>query len=99
MHRPDVVAITCIFLLLIADGGDWSVEKSPADIYEPMIPLDESLAKREVVRTIHANHENVVKFMCRAVGERSGPSVSAPLADPDLQPNMKLVVVMDSILR
>lgn len=70
------------------DGGDWSVAKSPEDVFEPMLPLpvSESAAKREVGRTICGqvhirsqeyiestkSHHYLAVFACRAVAKRKG---------------------------
>lgn len=45
-----------------------------------MIPTDANLAKREVVRRVISNHENLTRFALRGVGSPGQPSVSAPLA-------------------
>lgn len=62
------------------DGGAWLLSKKSIDCLEPMIPTDDGVARRDVVRRVLSNHANTVRFSTRAVGSRGSPGVSAPLA-------------------
>eukprot|EP01038_Epipyxis_sp_PR26KG_P004638 gene4638-6519_t len=84
----------------LIDGDDWSVEKDSNVLFEPMIPFDAMVAKREVVRNIIGNHDAIVKFCTRAVSKtRIGETVSAPLCDPGLQPNDSYIPYVDAAMR
>jgi glutathione S-transferase len=54
---------------------------------------------REAVERVTANHEAIVKFACRGAGKQGIPPVSAPLADPNAQPNLAAQGSVDACLR
>lgn len=67
--------------------------------FEPLIPLDEIIAGRELCRRIIGNHDGILNFMLRAVGTPGQPSVSAPLSDPFAKSNSKFFSDVDLSLR
>jgi len=81
------------------DGGCWDVSKDPATCLEPMLPADPLEARRDAVRNLLDNHDNVVKFACRGAGSEGVPAVRAELADPNASPNLSLVPPVDYALR
>lgn len=60
---------------------------------------DDEVARREAAERIVANHEAIVKFCLRAVGQPGMPRVSSPLADPNAIPNEKFTAQVDCAMR
>ena len=95
------------------DGGDWSVDKTGDKnnrfMKEPLLPLDKDAtsARREVARNILGNQASkceplyLAKFCARALsgGKMKGPSVDAPMSDPNLCSNEQYVPLLDGALR
>lgn len=88
---------------VLLDGGAWKLplHLGPKDL-EPlpdsMNPGDEA-ARHEAAYKLAANSEAIVKFACRAMGEKGAKQFSAPLADPYAKPNLNYVSDVDEMLR
>ncbi len=83
------------------DGRSWTLPLPPAQSgVEPLLPgWDEGSAKREAAAQLIGNHEAVVRFAARALGEPGVPPVMAELADPNAKPNEAYVPLLDLALR
>jgi glutathione S-transferase len=79
--------------------GSWTLPLK-ANGVEPLLPgSDEAAARREAATQLIANHEAVVKFAARALGEPGVPPVMAELADPNAKPNEAYLPLLDAALR
>jgi len=56
-------------------------------------------SKREAAERIIHNHENLIRFACRAVGTPGLPAAAAPLADPKAISNTDATQVIDFLMR
>jgi glutathione S-transferase len=80
----------------------WQLPLPPAGLaqLEPVSPhIDDADARLEAAERLMRNHERVVRFAARAVGERGSPPVAAPLADPRAKPDELAVPAVDAALR
>uniref|UniRef100_A0A6U2EXV2 GST N-terminal domain-containing protein n=1 Tax=Hemiselmis andersenii TaxID=464988 RepID=A0A6U2EXV2_HEMAN len=66
---------------------------------EPVQISDEAAARREAAERVIANHEAIVKFALRAVGQKGFPGVSSPLADPNAVPDLRFTPQVDAAMR
>ena len=48
---------------VLIDGGDWTLEKTAEECFEPMIPIDPEVAIREAVRNVLSNRDAVVRWV------------------------------------
>lgn len=79
--------------------GSWTLPLKPNGV-EPLLPgADEAAAKREAAAQLIGNHEAVVKFAARGLGEVGVPPLMAELADPNARPNESYVPLLDAALR
>lgn len=79
--------------------GSWNLPLAE-DGVEPLLPShDEATAQREAAAQLISNHDAVVKFAARALGEPGVPPVMAALADPNARPNEAYIPLLDSALR
>ena len=60
---------------------------------------DQSIAKREAVERVSANHEAIVAFACRGAGKEGFPQYGAPLSDPNAVSNKAVQPLVDTVLR
>eukprot|EP01031_Cornospumella_fuschlensis_P026502 gene26502-32026_t len=82
----------------LIDGGDWANLSSPP--LEAPLPPSLPVCAREAARRLLVNRQHIARFMARGWGAQSaGSKVSAPLADPHLQPSPVLLPALDSLLR
>ena len=82
--------------------GSWSLPLSPItnQSLEPLSAGDSPVLDRFMAASrLINNHEGVVRFALRGVGQPGQPSVSAPLADPYAKPNLDHEVEVDAALR
>ena len=63
-------------------GGAWKINKKPSECFEPMLPFDEVAARRDAIRRVIANKDNLVTFALRGISNR-GRRYGAPLANPE----------------
>ena len=82
--------------------GSWSLPLTP-DLggFEPDWTWagDEGEARKEAVERLTANHASIVSFACRGAGTKGFPRYSAPLADPNAEPNQALIPLVDTVLK
>ena len=71
------------------------LEPSPQDTLPPSIDYIRDEAAWKLIE----NHDNIVKFCCRAVGEKGTKQFSAPLADPYATPNSNYYEEVSAALR
>jgi len=87
------------------EDGSWSLplQLSSTSSIEPLAPLQEAMgdaaARHEAAFELIANHENVVRFAARGVGEPGRKRFQAPLADPYATPNELVISAVDVCLR
>jgi len=67
-------------------GGAWHISKKPSECFEPMLPLNEDVARRDAARRALANKDNLTTFALRGIANR-GRRYGAPLANPDADTN------------
>ena len=82
--------------------GSWSLPLSPItnQSLEPLSTGDSPAHDRFMAASrLIKNHEGVVRFALRGVGQPGQPSVSAPLADPYAKPNLDHEAEVDAALR
>lgn len=82
--------------------GSWSLPLSPItnQSLEPLSTGDSPAYDRSMAASrLIKNHEGVVRFALRGVGQPGQPAVSAPLADPYAKPNLDHQVEVDAALR
>lgn len=79
--------------------GSWTLPLKPKGVEPVMACRDDGMAKREAAEQLISNHEAVVAFAARALGEPGVPPVMAALADPYAKPNDAYLPLLDSALR
>jgi glutathione S-transferase len=60
---------------------------------------DESIARREAVERVSANHEAIVAFASRGAGKEGFPKYGAPLSDPNAVSDDAIQPLVDAVLR
>ena len=85
-------------------SGSWTLPLSlESSTTEPLAPLQaaagDEAARHEAAFELISNHENVVRFAARGVGEPGEKRFQAPLADPYAKPNEEAVAAVDVCLR
>ena len=60
---------------------------------------DDSIARREAVERVSANHAAIVAFACRGAGREGFPQYGAPLSDPNAVSNEAVQPLVDAVLR
>jgi glutathione S-transferase len=85
--------------------GSWSLPLTPHNGgFEPDWAWaggldDDSIARREAVERVSANHEAIVAFASRGAGQEGFPRYGAPLSDPNAVSNDAIQPLVDAVLR
>lgn len=85
-------------------GDSWTLPLDlEASTVEQLAPMQaaagEAAARHEAAFELVRNHEDVVRFAARGVGEPGQKRFQAPLADPYAKPNEEAVAAVDVCLR
>ena len=84
------------------DGKSWHLPLEPitATSLEPYSPGEDPPVDRlQAAAKLVGNHENVVKFALRAVGQPGDKPSRSPLADPTAVPDIKWMDAVDAAFR
>jgi len=89
--------------LIDGTDGSWSLPLPEDDgtLLQPLTGLGQSedAARREAAERLIANRDDVVRFAARGLSGPGFPSVSAPLSDPNAEPDESMLPVVDALLR